>query len=261
MEDLDLIKAPTEVNGHEANDRNAISDDMRAKLAALNPSFAKYEPVETSPALPFPEDISNTTTQFLALDKCERNRHFLQLVEIDVLSEEKGTSQGRPYKLQYDPEWLAILRVFAPELQVDGDPNGRVPQHRGDTYYRKRIVEEEDYIKKHVVEADLIDVPNNFSITAPVYDPNLQVDSRDMPREVTSPQTSAFCSMIGIENRFDITEEERDARIARGARPEQPRFGGGRGGRGGGRGGFNNRGGGGRGANRGGRGVRGRGRW
>lgn len=223
MEELDLSTAPMEANGHEANDENAISDDMRAKLAELNPTFAKQEPVETSPALPFPESISNTTTQFLALDKCERNRHFLQLLEIEVMSEQQETSQSRPFKLQYDPEWLAILRVFAPELRVGGNPRDRVPQHRGDTYYRKRIIEEEDYIKKHVVEAGLIEVPDNFSITAPVYDPNLRVNSRDMPREVTNPQTSAFCTMIGIDNRFDITEEQRDARIARGPRPEQPR--------------------------------------
>jgi lariat debranching enzyme len=260
MEDLDLSKVPAEVNGREANNENAISDDMRAKLAALNPSFAQHEPVEKSPALSFPEGISNTITQFLALDKCERNRQFLQLLEIDVVSQEQGDSQSRPYKLQYDLEWLAILRVFAPELQVGGDPSDRVPHHRGETYYRQRIIEEEKYIRTHVIEAGLIDVPNNFSITAPVYDPNLQVDSRDIPREFTSPQTSAFCSMIGIENCFNITEEERDARIAQGARPEQQRFGGSRG-RGGGRGGSNDRGGGRRGGNRGGRGGRGRGRW
>jgi lariat debranching enzyme len=260
MEGLDLIKAPAEVDGHETVNENIISDDMRAKLTELNPSFAQHEPIEKSPALPFPEGIANTTTQFLALDKCEPKRHFLQLLEIDIGSQEQGDIQSRPYKLQYDPEWLAILRVFAPELQVGGNSSDRVPQDRGETYYRQRILEEEDYVKKHVLEAGLIDVPNNFSITAPVYNPNIEVDSRDMPREVTNPQTSAFCSMIGIENPFEITEEERDARITQGARPEQERFKGGRG-RGGGRGGSNDRGGGRRGGGRGARAGRGRGRW
>lgn len=260
MEDLDLSRVPADVNEHDAMDESVVSNDMRAKLAELNPSFAQHEPVEVSSALPFPEGILNTTTQFLALDKCERHRQFLQLLEIDVVSQEQGDTQSRPYKLQYDPEWLAILRVFAPELQLGGNPSARAPQHRGETYYRQRIIEEEDYVRKHVLEAGLIDVPNNFSITAPIYDPNLKVDCRDMPREVTNPQTSAFCSMLGIENRFDITEEGRDARIAQGPRPEQQRFGGGRG-RGGGRGGSNDRGGGRRGGNRAGRGGRGRGRW
>ena len=259
MEGLDLTKVPT-VDGREVNSGNAVTDDMRAKLAALNSSFAKPEQVETSPKLPFPEDIRNTSTRFLALDKCERKRHFLELIEIDTATDEKGTGQTQPYKLQYDPEWLAILRVFAPELQFGGDPSDRVPPHRGDTYYRQRIIEEEEYIKKYVVEANLLGVPDNFSITAPVYDPKVHVDHRDMPREVTNAQTSVFCKLIGIENRFDITEEERNARIARGARPDQPRFGGSRNGHGRGSSGSNNRGGGGRGGHRGGRGGRGRGR-
>jgi len=255
MEDLDLSNAPAE-NEDVLDDQNRISDEMRAKLAELNPTFAKAEAVEISPALPFPEGIANKTTQFLALDKCEQYREFLQLLEIEATSNEQSTmGSQRPFKLHYDPEWLAILRVFVPELTLGGDPNDHVPKHRGDTYYRDRIIEEERYIQKHVVEAGLIEVPENFTVTAPIFDPNLRVDSRDMPREVTNPQTGAFCNMLGIDNPFDISEEERDARIVQGPRPEKPRYGGGRGR---GRGGFNIRGGG-RGGGRG-RG-RGRGRW
>lgn len=252
MEALDLSEVPAETED-VPDDVNTISDEMRARLAELNPSFAKEDTIETSPALPFPKGITNKTTQFLALDKCEPHREFLQLLEIEATSGELSMRENqRPLKLHYDPEWLAILRVFAPELRLGGDSNDGVPKYRGDMYYRDRIIEEESYIQKHVVEAGLIEVPENFTITAPIFDPNLPVHSRDMPREVTNPQTSGFCSMLGIDDHFDISEEERDARIAQGPRQEKPRYGGG--GRRG-RGGFNNRGGG-RGGGRG----RGRGR-
>lgn len=242
----------------QVDDKDEISEDLRAQLAQISSSFAPVEKVEVSPALPLPAAISNKTTRFLALGKCERYQEFLQLLEINPICASESQSPSRPFKLSYDPEWLAILRVFAPELSLGGRPGDRVPQHRGDTYYHERILEEERWVTEHVVEPGLLDVPENFSVTAPVYDPNLQVDATDMPREFTNPQTVAFCKLVGIENPFDLSEEERDSRINEGARrlEDNPRTdhrkAGGRGGRGGGRGGFKQRGhGGGRGRGRG----------
>lgn len=246
-------------------DQEKVSDVMRAQLAELSSSFAPIsdqQPVSAS--LPLPKGIANKTTQFLALDKCERGRDFLQLLEVAAISEQSCRSEGPPYKLQYDKEWLAILRVFAPELELGGNANEKVPAHKGDTYYRERIIEEEEWIEKHVVRAGKLTVPENFSITASVYDADESVATSDSPREYTNPQTSAFCELIDIDNKFDASEEEREARMTRGPRPDQRSFshndrGGGRGGRGRGRGGFNGvRGG--RGGGRGGRG-RGRARW
>ncbi|KIW13695.1 hypothetical protein PV08_08886 [Exophiala spinifera] len=246
---------------------NEVSEEMRAQLAALSSNFTQEEKVEVSPRLPFPEDIFNKKTEFLALGKCEPFQEFLQLMEIKSTTA-PGEAITRPLKLSYDPEWLAILRVFAPELQLGVNPSDRVPVHRGDTYYRDRIVEEAKWIQKQVVDAGKLEVPENFSITAPVYDPGLEVGPNEMPRELTNPQTSSFCQLIGIENKFDISEEEREFRMQQGPRAESAQsvayHGRGRGG-GGGRGRGGSRGGGGaggrgRGGFRGGRG-RGRGGW
>ncbi|EXJ94110.1 hypothetical protein A1O1_02503 [Capronia coronata CBS 617.96] len=276
-----------------------VSEEMRAQLAALSNTFTKKakEQIQVSPSLPFPEEISNKTTEFLALGKCEPYQEFLQLMEIrsissptirrsssDIESENKEKEKEkendkdiptRPFKFTYDPEWLAIQRVFASELTLGGLPSDRVPPHRGDTYYRDQIVKEQAWILEHVVDPGQLQVPDNFTITAPVYDPNLKVDPAAMPREVTNPQTSAYCALIGIENKFDISEEERDARVKQGPRPDRPEYlayesrfsrrgggggggrgrGGGRGGGGGGNYGHGGRGGGGgnRGRGRGGR--------
>jgi lariat debranching enzyme len=245
-------------------DLEEISDAMRAQLAEISSTFAptlNQEPI--SAPLPFPEGIANSKTQFLALDKCERGRDFLQLLEIEPISTQPKLPQARPFKLQYDQEWLAILRVFAPELELGGDAKDKVRPYKGDTYYRERIIEEEKWIEEHVVQADRLTIPENFTITAPVYDANEEVAPTDKPREYTSPQTRVFCDLIGIDNKFDLSEEERQMRMNQGPRPSDRGFS--RGGRGGGRGGesgFNSRGRGGRGRGRGGRGRgRGRGRW
>ena len=252
---------------------NEITPEMRAQLEQLSSSFAPAKPFEKSADLPFPEAITNKTTKFLALDKCERFRDFLQLLEIETDTNGAGDNNAsivRPLKLQYDPEWLAIVRVFAPELNLPTLPESRsydVPAHKGETHYRERILDEEKWIDEHVTSKDLLTIPKNFVITAPVYDPSQEVDSNDMPREYPNPQTAQFCELIGIENKFALSEEDQEARIAKGPNPEEDRSkfqqrggrgGGGRGGRGRG-GGF-----GGRGTfrgGRGGRGGRGRGGW
>jgi lariat debranching enzyme len=248
-------------------DREEVSDTMRAQLAELSQGFAPVSCRQQSSApLPLPENIVNITTHFLALDKCERGRNFLQLLEVEPISEQLHNSGVRPYKLQYDKEWLAILRAFAPELELGGDPTSRTPQHKGDTHYRERIMEEEKWIEEHVVKLGKLTVPENFTVTAPVYDHNEQNSIADEPHEYTNPQTSEFCRLIGIENKFDISEEEREGRMAQGLRPAGKNFArgnrdGGRGGRGGS---FSARGRGGGGRGHGGRGRgrgRGRGGW
>lgn len=245
-----------------------IPADIRAELEGMSKTFAAPVEPDKSADLPFPEEIANKQTKFLALDKCLPNRNFLELLEVESISAPNDLII-RPVKLQYDPDWLAILRVFADELAL-GDPHASVPRHRGDTYYEERILEERKWVFQNIVLEDKLQVPENFEITAPVYDPQEQVDGQALPREVNNPQTSAFCELVGIENKFALSEEERDAREAAGPRPETENFHrrghgrgwGGQGGRGGrgGRGGFGGGRGGGRGGARGGfRGGRGRG--
>ncbi|KAL1971342.1 hypothetical protein VTN77DRAFT_294 [Rasamsonia byssochlamydoides] len=193
-----------------------VSQDLRQQLPA---SFQQPSPAAHDP---LPEAISNTETQFLALDKCLPGRKFLQLVEFTAISDQDGVQQDRPYRLQYDKEWLAITRVFADDLTL-GDPTATPPPDKGERYYKQRIMEEEQWIEEHVVKAGKMTVPDNFTITAPVYDPSVPITTTVMPPEYNNPQTAEFCNLIGIENKFHQTDEERQARIAAGPRPSTER--------------------------------------
>lgn len=216
-----------------------VPADIRAQLPA---SFAKPSAHSLTQSMPHPEAITNKTTRFLALDKCLPNRKFLQILDVDPISQPPPSASisDATFQLCYDKEWLAITRVFASDL-VLGDPTFHVPANKGQAYYQPRIAAEAQWVEEHVEKRGFLTVPDNFEITAPVYDPSVGTGIRAQPREYTNLQTAAFCKLVGIENAFHATEEERDERMKRVPTSEDARTG-----EGGGRGGGRGRGGGGR---------------
>ena len=241
----------------QANSQPPI--DTNAARAALPAAFQRpreeVEPVEIPPG------ITNRTTRFLALDKCIPNRDFLQLMTIPC---GEDTQLPRPLRLEHDKEWLAITRAFAiHEPLLLGDPKFNTPRAKPASEYATLIDESLAWIDSRNLD---LQIRNNFEQTAPVYDgqnfrlPQYERDAGGL-REYSNPQTTKFCQMLEIPNPFDISEDERQARMQAGPRPdenERPAMGEGRGrggfggGRGRGRGGGG--GGGGRGRARGGRG-------
>jgi len=85
------------------------------------------------------------------------------------------------------------------------------------TYYLQKIKEQEDWVQEHVAD---MTVPKNFARTAPTYEPEVPITTRDMPIEYTNPQTQQFCDMLNIPNKFFLTDEEKQQRVATGPRPE-----------------------------------------
>ncbi|KAG9569138.1 DBR1-domain-containing protein, partial [Aureobasidium melanogenum] len=253
---LDGARVPIAPSATQEPTTNAstVPEDVRAQLPA---SFAKPppRPESTNQPISHPPGITNTKTHFLALDKCLPNRDFLQVLSMPAISNPTASLQ-RPLQLEYDTEWLAITRVFASELNVGGDPNIRAPPDLGEAHYQPQIDAAETWIKENIKD---MTIPDNFEITAPVFDAAAGIHVQGAPKEYTNNQTSKFCAMLEIPNPFDISEEEREERMRNGPRPdEQRRDGGFRGGRGGGgRGGGRGRG---NGRGRGGHGGRGRGR-
>ncbi|KAB5585745.1 lariat debranching enzyme, C-terminal domain-containing protein [Coniochaeta sp. 2T2.1] len=236
------VKPATKTDFAKTDTSSEVPEDLRAQLPA---SFSAPKPQpRTNPGQPVPAGITNPAVRFLALDKCLPGRHFLQLTEVTPQDTCLATQSPRPYKLQYDAEWLAITRVFAQYLTI-GDRTAQTPPDLGEDYYLPLIQAEEAWVERNVVAKGLLEVPENFAITAPPHVPGQPESTEQQPDEYTNPQTVAFCKLVGVDNLWDASDAERQERKQRGPAPSS--FGGGFGG-GGGRG----RGGRGRGGGRGG---------
>ncbi|KAI4207672.1 MAG: hypothetical protein LQ348_000520 [Seirophora lacunosa] len=232
-----VSELPSQNHGSTVAQASENSNDVPSELREQLPaSFAR--PVPTSaPPVSHPEAITNETTHFLALDKCLPGRRFLQILDVDPASQATEACANPQQRLSYDKEWLAITRAFR-HISPLTSP---VPYDQGELHYRPLIDAEEAWVEEHLVKTGRMVIPENFEITAPVYDPEVGLHPKEHPREYTNPQTVAVCAMLEMDNFFNASEEEREARMAD-APPDDSGGAGGRGrgrdfrGRGGGRG-------------------------
>lgn len=240
-------------------------DDPTAQLPPTSSELDQDRKPRPAPGQPVPPTITNTKTRFLALDKCLPGRKCIELVTVAPLDTESlsrdppspssppkkpGGGGGPRFRLSYDAEWLAIQRAFAPTLVVgSGDAESPpAPSDLGEAAYRELVDRERAWVDEHVVRAGKLAVPNNFVQTAPPHRPGRDPATVDrQPEEYTNPQTTAFCRLLGVEDHWDASAEERAERRARGPLGPPPVFsehgGGGGGGGGGGSGGGGGKGG------------------
>ncbi|KAI1110644.1 lariat debranching enzyme, C-terminal domain-containing protein [Nemania sp. NC0429] len=270
-DDPSAVQVPPSEATEATEPQSGVTDELRAQLPASFAAPAVQPKPNLTTGQPVPATITNRTTRFLSLDKCLPRRKFVQLTAIRPIDERARPSgpNRTNYILKYDPEWLAITRVFARDLKI-GDPAARPPLDLGEAAYRPLIDAERAWVDEHVVGPDRLAVPHNFEITAPPDPPGHKLESDPPhPDEYSNPQTAAFCELLGVPNLWDASPEERAARKA--AAPPRSAAdnsgghwgrggGGGGGGYGRGRGSGRGRGGGGDRGGRGGRGGRGRGR-
>ncbi|KAI1285273.1 Lariat debranching enzyme B [Halotydeus destructor] len=130
-----------------------------------------------------------TTTNFLALDKCLPRRPYFEF--IDVSPTDKQIDESRT--LQYDPEWLVILKKTNKYMSIEKFPKVKVPQI---WIIAEETTEQDLETVRSQFNNDLL-VPSNFSMSEPVSSIELDSDPERV-RNFSNPQTVAFCEKLQI---------------------------------------------------------------
>lgn len=163
-----------------------VSEAVRAQLpkSMFRAPFVTKGRVMTLP----PPEITNTVTQFLALDKPGPDRDFLELLEISpavdasddsITPYTQKTPEGK-FSLHYDEEWLSIIRA---------------------AYDKGKSKDEHvQWIKTSITAQNLLKIPENFARHAPIYDPDDSMQWNGQPPEYPNSQTEAFRAMLQLQD-------------------------------------------------------------
>ncbi|KAH0519491.1 Lariat debranching enzyme [Microtus ochrogaster] len=151
-------------------------------------------------------------TKFLALDKCLPHRDFLQVLEIEH-------DPSAPEYLEYDIEWLTVLRATDDLINVTGNL-WNMPENNGlHTRWDYSATEE---AMKEVMEKLNHDpkVPCNFSMTAACYDPSKPQLQVQLVHRI-NPQTTEFCAQLGITDINVMLQKDKEEQHLCGEYEEQ----------------------------------------
>ena len=186
-----------------------IADEFRAELPVFLPSRpGDRARVRNLP--PRPPDIRNTVTEFLALNKSGPYNDFLELMEVQVCSQMSAeTSYLRKnekgkFTLQYDIEWLAITRAFTDALRIKNPTTFTINGGKSQKSCSLSIPKHRKWVQENIVNKDLLQVPENFTISASVYESSQVVDPEEQPVEYPNTQTQQFYDLLQIPNKFSL---------------------------------------------------------
>ncbi|KAH8586695.1 lariat debranching enzyme, C-terminal domain-containing protein [Bisporella sp. PMI_857] len=161
--------------------------------------------------------VTNTTTEFLALSKIGPDKQFLELKEIKLCSNTRPQEEPSYFQrgedgkffLQYDAEWLAITRAFADGLMIKDPSTLNIQQGKLEKACVASIPKHIKWVQEEIVKKDLLPVPKNFTIHAPVYNVEAEegTTSHQQPVEYENSQTAQLYAILQIPNKFALSPE------------------------------------------------------
>lgn len=167
-----------------------ISDDLGGEI-----DISADVTATAPPTLPFTP--RHPTTQFMALDKCLPRRQCIARLDIP----NTPTSD----KLQYDPEWLSIVRCTNHLFTKTHKMHKSHPQNAAELQALKEMVKNDyAWVKTNIIDEGKLDIPDNFALTATAYsgaDISDLSSAKQLPK-YTNPQTVAFHELLQMTNKL-----------------------------------------------------------
>ncbi|KAF9327271.1 lariat debranching enzyme, partial [Podila minutissima] len=158
-ESTSQVDTPISANPDEISIDLSDDDDDNIQETSTSSQTAQSTSSQSAPApvpvaKPYP-----TATQFLALDKCEPKRQFLEIIDLPHI-------EG-PVEFKYDEEWLAIVRTLDQYLSLEH----RQKQPLQGQALKDTLDLNREWVKTNITQKQGLAIPHNFEPTAPSHDP------------------------------------------------------------------------------------------
>lgn len=199
-------KESTNQSLYKLEDRSSVvttdeTNDGDTDPTLKTPSTTQFLAPESSSCQNALPDLTELMTQFLSLDKCLPRRQYLSILHIpDAGSHDTKNDADVDCKLEYDPEWLAIIRKTH-HLAASSHPHRvQLPQ-----MIQSVTAADVAWVNKRIGE-DLT-IPENFTPTLPQKyneQTHRQVQPPPLPR-MGNPQTDSFLEMLQLEHLPNLT--------------------------------------------------------
>ncbi|KAH9259963.1 hypothetical protein BASA81_001723 [Batrachochytrium salamandrivorans] len=136
------------------------------------------------------EEEEPRTTKFLALDKIVKGRDFLQILDLPEVTE--------PIELQYDLDWLAIVKATH-----DRQPTQQWSESK--TAAGLDLGAAQAFVRSRFGDAP-VPVPRNFAQTVQAYDPAEEAQSEERRLKTSgNPQLDAFYDLLDLSHLLPFT--------------------------------------------------------
>ncbi len=161
------------------------------------------------------EDLTEQMTKFFALDKCLPRRKFLSILNIRVpeakdtpTGSKEGSTESKEYHLEYDPEWLAILKnthhwtqtehrhvSIPPYLEEDSN------QYHSVDWIKERFREATRNVETTSSSSTGLEIPRDFVPTVPYHTDEAFQSRRVPPLPVMgNPQTDRLLQVLELDH-------------------------------------------------------------
>ncbi|CAK9837702.1 RNA lariat debranching enzyme Dbr1 [Schizosaccharomyces pombe] len=184
-------RLPVEKEQNDKSDEegsNNEQEEKQDKKQSTNRDLCRKESCKKEPSL----SSSDQVTKFLALDKCLPRRSYFEVVEIEPV---EIPDSGAPY-MQYDSEWLSVLRAMHPFQSHTIEQDPPLPSLEVVKTLKRK---EEIWVDENLVKKDKLGIPRNFCQTAPPH--SRDITENMQPSSYINPQTVAFEILIGLKER------------------------------------------------------------
>lgn len=168
------------------------------------PVTAKSEEAKDKEDMLVCQPVDESITTFVSLDKCLPGRAYLSIVHVEATQD--SSQETNSEQLEYDVEWLAILRKTH-QLAEPSERRQRLPEDSG----VQVSTEEIDLVRQKLLSrtgselADSRKVPNNFARTVPA--PPAGYNPRPIPPPLPlmgNPQTDELLQLLDLEHILTI---------------------------------------------------------